>query len=87
MGCTDPLRREGGSGHPISVLSELVASYLCFLLLTCTHSNDATHSFRYRILNMIPRHELRVGGCTPDEESAAFVQYSVILAAAAKPIV
>ena len=44
------------SAHPISVLSESVASYLCCLMLTCTrsndatpflHSNDSTHSFRY----------------------------------------
>ena len=45
MGCTDPPSK--GSVHPISVLSELVASCLCYLMLTCTHSNDATHSFRY----------------------------------------
>ena len=40
MGCTDPL--EGGSAHPISFLSESVASYLCSLMLTCAHSNDST---------------------------------------------
>ena len=45
MGCADPLRRR--SAHPISVLSGSVASYLCYLMLTCTHSNDSTHSFRY----------------------------------------
>ena len=34
----------------------------------------------YRILNMIPRHELRVGvGCTLKEETAALVDYKVIL--------
>jgi len=38
MGCTDPLR---------SVLSESVASYLCYVMLTCTHADDSTHSSRY----------------------------------------
>ena len=38
------------SVHPISVLYESVASYLCYLMLTCTHSNDATHSFRYTVV-------------------------------------
>ena len=37
---------EGGSAHPTSVLSESVASYLCYLMLTCAHSNDSTHSCR-----------------------------------------
>jgi len=41
-GCTDPFRR--GSAHPISVLLEPAASYLCYLMLTCTHSNGRTHS-------------------------------------------
>ena len=30
------------------MLSESIASYLCYLMLTCTHSNDATHSSRYK---------------------------------------
>ena len=38
---------EGGSAHPISVLSESVASYICYLMLTFAHSNGATHFFRY----------------------------------------
>ena len=46
MGYTD-LPLEGGTARPISILSASVASYLCYLMLTCTHSNDATHSFRY----------------------------------------
>ena len=46
MGCIDP-PLEGWSAHPISVLSGSVASSLCYLMLTCTHSNDATHSSRY----------------------------------------
>ena len=33
----------------------------------------------YRILNCIPRHELRQGGCEPDEEQAAQAKYSAIL--------
>ena len=52
MGCTKtPL--EGGSAHPISVLSESAASHLCYLMLTCTHSNDATHSSRYPSLAVL----------------------------------
>ena len=50
MGCADPPSKgssKGGRQHPISVLSESVPSYLCYLMLTCTHSNDATHSCRY----------------------------------------
>ena len=33
----------------------------------------------YRILNCIPRHELRLGDCGPDAEQAALVQYRAIL--------
>ena len=33
----------------------------------------------YRILNCIPRHELRLGDCEPDAEQAALVQYLAIL--------
>ena len=43
MGCADP----PSTAHPISVLSELVASYLCYFMLTCTHSDDSTYSSRY----------------------------------------
>ena len=51
MGCTDPPKK-GGSAHPISVLLESVASYLCYLMLTCTHCNDVTsHSSRYQFLD------------------------------------
>ena len=33
----------------------------------------------YFILNCIPRHELRQGGCEPGEEQVALTQYSAIL--------
>lgn len=33
----------------------------------------------YRILNMIPRHELRLGDCTPKDEKAASLQYNRLL--------
>ena len=33
----------------------------------------------YRILNCIPRHELRQGGCEPEAEQVAQTQYSAIL--------
>ena len=33
----------------------------------------------YRILNCIPRHELRFGGCEPYKEKAALAEYSKIL--------
>ena len=33
----------------------------------------------YMILNRIPRHELRQGGCEPDEEGAALATYSSLL--------
>ena len=36
----------------------------------------------YRILNCIPRHELRLGKCTPSKEEAALVKYKAILAVA-----
>ena len=42
-----PTPLEGGSTHPISVLPESVASDFCYLMLTCAHFDDATHSFRY----------------------------------------
>ena len=45
VGCTDPPSK--ASAHPISVLSEAVASNLCYLMLTCIHPDDSTHSFRY----------------------------------------
>ena len=36
----------------------------------------------YRILNMLPRHELRIGQCTPEEEEAAQEEYDGIVQAA-----
>jgi len=36
----------------------------------------------YWILNMIPRHELRLGGCTPKEEADAAAKYTTILSEA-----
>ena len=61
MGCTKtPL--EGGSAHPISVLSESAASYLCYLMLTCTHSNDATHSSRYLRIVVKPAADIIMAG-------------------------
>ena len=34
---------EGGSAHPISVLSRSVASYLCRFMLTYAHSDDSNN--------------------------------------------
>ena len=33
--------------HPLRYFVNSVASYLCYLMLTCRHCNDATHSSRY----------------------------------------
>lgn len=41
----------------------------------------------YRILNCIPRHELRLGGCEPTEEQAALVTYVAILREARMAVV
>lgn len=38
----------------------------------------------YKILNMIPRHELRLGGCSKAEEDGMLKQYNTILGAAAE---
>ena len=39
--------QKGGLAHPINVLSESVASSYYFML-TCAHSDDSSHSFRYK---------------------------------------
>ena len=52
MGCADSLSR--GSAHPISVLSRLVAGYLCHFALTCgctfSHYDDVSCNDRYTII-------------------------------------
>eukprot|EP00729_Bicosta_minor_P014878 gene14878-biopygen26151 len=51
------------------------ANAVCFTLAE-RHSSKMTRNV---ILNMIPRHELRQGGCEPAEEQAARAQYLSIL--------
>ena len=60
MGCTT-----------ISVLSESVASYLCYLMLTCKHANDATHSFRYLSKHRFVHRDIAVR-CTDDSSTSFF---------------
>ena len=52
----------GGSAHLISGISESVASYLCYLMLTCTHADDSSHFFRYGYTVKVTTGELKDAG-------------------------
>lgn len=47
--------------HPVSVLTESAASYLCYSMLTCTRSIASTHSFRYVLKDRMDLAEAWIG--------------------------